>query len=59
MRSVALSKFLILVAATISFILSVSLWFTGNEQEAIFVGLWVPSILAFGALTLARAGGPR
>lgn len=37
------------IAALISFVLSVSLWFTGEEQEAIFVGIWVPSILALGA----------
>ncbi|HEX2496609.1 MAG TPA: hypothetical protein VHK46_07210 [Gaiellaceae bacterium] len=42
------------LAALISFVLSVSLWFAGNEQEAIFVGLWVPSILALGALVVPR-----
>jgi Na+/melibiose symporter-like transporter len=41
---------LFLLAAAASFILSVSLWFSGNEQQGIFVGLWVPSILALGAL---------
>ncbi|HET8651997.1 MAG TPA: hypothetical protein VFM13_05450 [Gaiellaceae bacterium] len=41
-------------AALISFALSVSLWFMGNEQEAIFVGLWVPSILALGTLVMPR-----
>jgi hypothetical protein len=45
------------IAALISFVLSVSLWFTGNEQEAIFVGIWVPSILALGSLTMPRAAG--
>jgi len=40
----------IMVAAFISFILSVSLWFIGSKEQAIFVGLWVPSILSFGAL---------
>ena len=48
------SKALILVAAFISFILSVSLWFAGSELQGIFVGLWVPSILAFGAIILPR-----
>ncbi len=48
------SKALILLAATLSFLLSVSLWFTGNEQQAIFVGLWVPSILSLGAIVLPR-----
>ncbi|MFO7573119.1 MAG: hypothetical protein R6W48_11065 [Gaiellaceae bacterium] len=41
---------LFLLAAAASFVLSVSLWFSGNEQQGIFVGLWVPSILALGAL---------
>ena len=35
------------VLAFISFLYSVSLWFTGNKLEGIFVGIWVPSILAF------------
>jgi len=41
---------LFLLAAAASFVLSVSLWFSGNEQQGIFVGLWVPSILSLGAL---------
>ena len=41
---------LFLVAAAASFVLSVTLGFTGSEQQGIFVGLWVPSILALGAL---------
>jgi hypothetical protein len=38
------------IAAFISFAISVSLWFFANdaEHEAIFVGLWVPSILSLG-----------
>jgi ABC-type multidrug transport system permease subunit len=39
---------LFLVAAAASFFLSIALWFTDNEDEAVFVGLWVPSILAAG-----------
>lgn len=39
---------LILLAAFLSFVLSVSLYFFGDETEGIFVGLWVPSILALG-----------
>ena len=41
-------NYLVLAAAFISFLLSVSLWFAGLEREGIFVGIWVPSILAFG-----------
>lgn len=48
------SKALILLAAFVSFVLSVSLWFTGSELQGIFVGLWVPSILALGAIVLPR-----
>lgn len=37
----------IFLAALISFIFSVTLWFTGNQLEGIYVGIWVPSILSF------------
>ena len=39
---------LFLTAALASFLLSIALWFTDNRQEGVFVGLWVPSILAAG-----------
>jgi hypothetical protein len=38
-----------LVAALISFLFSVILWFLVDKQAAIFVGLWVPSILSLSA----------
>jgi len=44
-----ISKITILIAAGMSFLLSIYLWFTGSQNQGIFVGLWVPSILAFGA----------
>ena len=44
----------ILLAAFISFLLSVSLWFAGYKDEGMFVGIWVPSILSLGALLEAR-----
>jgi hypothetical protein len=44
---------LFLVAALGSFLLSIALWFTDNRQEGVFVGLWVPSILAAGAFWIA------
>jgi hypothetical protein len=40
--------YLVLVAAFVSFLLSVYLWFGGQTQEGLFVGIWVPSILSFG-----------
>ncbi len=45
-----LSKILYVVAAAISFLLSVGLWFTGHREQGLFVGLWVPSILSYGTL---------
>ena len=39
---------LLLIAALFSLIFSEALYFQGFKQEAIFVGIWVPSILAFG-----------
>lgn len=35
-----------IILAFISFLYSVTLWFTGNKLEGIFVGIWVPSILS-------------
>jgi hypothetical protein len=43
-------------ATFVALALSVSLWFSGQEQKGIFVGLWVPSILALGALVIPRSG---
>jgi hypothetical protein len=48
------ARLLLLTAATISFLLSVSLWFSGRELQGIFVGIWVPSILALGSIVLPR-----
>jgi hypothetical protein len=49
--SVNMSKVLFVVAAGLSFLLSVYLWFVvGDKEQGSFVGLWVPSILALGAL---------
>ena len=48
------ARSLILLAAGISFVLSVALWFGGDELQGIFVGLWVPSILALGAFLAPR-----
>ena len=46
------SQYFFIAAAFISFVFSVSLWFMGetdlNRQQAIFVGIWVPSILSLG-----------
>jgi hypothetical protein len=49
--------YFILIAAFVSFLLSVYLWFSGQREAGMFVGIWVPSILAFGAF--AKTGGSR
>jgi hypothetical protein len=36
------------VSALLSLIFSEVLYFQGEKQDATFLGLWVPSILAFG-----------
>ena len=46
----------IVLAALISFLLSIYLWFAGSREQAIFVGIWVPSILSFGNLMLSTGG---
>jgi hypothetical protein len=50
------SKVTILLAAFISFLFSVYLWFSGSREEGIFVAIWVPSILAFGAFVFSAIG---
>ena len=43
---------LILAAAFLSFLFSISLWFglgmTASKEAGVFVGLWVPSIISTG-----------
>ena len=35
------------ILSFLSFLYSVSLWFSGYKLEGVFVGIWIPSILAF------------
>jgi hypothetical protein len=50
----------VIAAAFLSFLFSVSLWFgvfgDPDREAGLFVGLWVPSILALGALLSPRGG---
>jgi hypothetical protein len=55
-RRASMGVALISLAAFLSFVLSVTLWFTDSRQEALFTGLWVPSILAVGAFYAAVQG---
>jgi len=58
-RPVAMLKVTLLVAAFLSFLLSVYLYFvSGNTSAGIFVGIWVPSIQSLGALLLAGERSP-
>ena len=50
------AKGLFMIAAGISFVLSVSLFFSGSQEQGIFVGIWVPSILSAGGLLLGSNG---
>lgn len=43
------SRHYFIIAAFLSFVLSVTIWFVfEDEHQAIFVGIWVPSILSLG-----------
>ena len=50
MRHIDRPTQLIVLAAFISMVFSIVLWFFVDKDTGVFVGLWVPSILAFGAL---------
>ncbi len=47
-------KACIILAAGLSFLFSIYLWFGGDpdvgKQQGMFVGLWVPSIFSLGTL---------
>ena len=46
------TKLVFLLAAFLSFVLSVTLWFFIDREIGLFVGLWVPAIHSLGALIL-------
>ncbi len=54
---------MILAAAFLSFLFSVSLWFgfgmSANKEAGLFVGIWVPSILSAGTYFQQAARGKR
>jgi hypothetical protein len=57
MKKISSARRLFLLAAAASFLLSVTLWFSGHKEQGLFVGLWVPSILSLGALMVAGRDG--
>lgn len=36
----------IIIAAGISLALAIYVWFSGNKDAGLFIGLWVPSLIA-------------
>ena len=48
LQNFTLSDKLLMVSAFLSLIFSEALWFNGEKESALFLGLWVPSILTFG-----------
>lgn len=52
-RIYRISRATILIAAFLSFLLSVYLWFSGATEQGVFVAIWVPSILSFGAFVFS------
>jgi len=44
---VFLEKYYPVILAFLSFLYSIYLWFSGNQLEGIYVGLWPVTILAF------------
>ena len=49
-KKFTLSDILMLISAFLSLIFSEFLWFKGEKEAGIFIGLWVPSILGFAIL---------
>jgi hypothetical protein len=50
-------KLIFMTSALVSLLMSVTLYFNGHEQQGIYVGIWVPSILSLGSLLVAGSGG--
>ena len=48
LKKFTITDILLFIAAFSSLIFSEILYFNGEENAAIFIGIWVPSILAFG-----------
>ena len=47
-KKFTITDILLFIAAFSSLVFSEILYFNGEENAAIFIGIWVPSILAFG-----------
>jgi hypothetical protein len=47
MKKLTAADMLLMGAAILSLIYSETLWFQGDKESALFIGLWVPSIIGF------------
>lgn len=48
LKNFSIADKLLMVSAFLSLVFSETLWFQGEHDAAIFIGIWVPSILGFG-----------
>ncbi len=46
-KKLTTADIIMLLTAFLSLVFSEMLWFMGEKEGALFVGLWVPSILGF------------
>jgi len=56
-KAFKIEDYVLLAGAFIAFLLSVTLWFSGQREEGLYVGIWVPSILSFGVLVKLSVRG--
>ena len=56
LNRVQLAKAFIFASAGLSLVVSVYLYFTGDKQAGIYVGIWVPSMLSAGLLMIMSGG---
>ena len=49
-----MEKYYPVILAFLSFLYSITLWFSGNELEGLYVGLWPVTILAFAIVIRQR-----
>lgn len=47
LKKLSKTDIIMLLLAIMSLIFSEAMWFSGEREGAIFLGLWVPSILGF------------
>ena len=50
LKKFTISDIIMLLSAFLSLVFSEVLWFKGEREAGLFIGLWVPSILGFAIL---------